>query len=118
MADSNKNFAISLVATAPSPATTGTSLVVTGAEGALFPTPPFNATIWPAGANPLSTNAEIVRVTARSTDTFTIVRQQEGTSARTVVIGDQIAANITSKMINDRTSIGQTITHARGHNLL
>jgi len=101
MADNHKNFSISLVATAPSPATSGTSLVVTTGQGSLFPTPPFNATIWPAASNPLSTNAEIVRVTAISTDTLTIVRAQEGSSARTVIVGDQIAATITAKTIED-----------------
>ena len=80
--DKHKNFPYSLVATAPSPATTGTSLVVTASEGALFPDTPFNAVIWPAGAQPLSSNAEIVRVTVISTDTLTITREQESTSAR------------------------------------
>lgn len=101
MADAHKNFATSLVATAPSPATSGTSLVVTAADGAKFPTPPFNAPVWPAGVQPTTANAEIVRVTAISTDTFTIVRQQEGTSARTIVVGDQIGANITAKTLTD-----------------
>lgn len=101
MADAHKNFATSLVATAPSPATSGTSLVVTGGDGAKFPNPPFNATIWPVGVQPTTANAEIVRVTAISTDTFTIVRQQESTSARTVIIGDQISANITARTLTD-----------------
>lgn len=101
MADAHKNFAYSTVATAPSPATSGTSLVVAAGEGALFPTPPFNATIWPIGANPLSTNAEIVRVTGIATDTLTITRTQESTSARTVIVGDQIAATITAKTLTD-----------------
>src|SRR5438045_867986 len=99
--DAHKNFAYSLVATAPSPASSGTSLVVTAGQGALFPTVPFNATIWPASTQPTSTNAEIVRVTAISTDTLTIARTQESTSARTVVIGDQIAASITAKTFTD-----------------
>ena len=101
MADAHTNFAYSAVATAPSPALSGTSLVVTAAQGALFPAVPFNATLWPAGVQPLSTNAEIVRVTARSTDTLTIVRAQESSSARTVVVGDQIAASITRKTLVD-----------------
>jgi hypothetical protein len=92
-----KNFAYSRIATAPSPATTGTSLVITGGDGLLFPaTFPFNAVIWPVDELPLSTNAEIVRVTNISTDTFTIERQKEGTSARTVIIGDRISATITA----------------------
>lgn len=99
--DAHKNFAYSLVATAPSPATSGTSLVVTAADGAKFPAASFNATVWPAGAQPSSTNAEIVRVTAISTDTFTITRTQESTSARTIVVGDQIAANLTVKTVTD-----------------
>lgn len=101
MPDSHANFAVSLVETAPSPATSGTSLVVTTGQGTLFPAVPFNATIWPVGSNPTSANAEIVRVTARTTDTLTITRAQEGTSARTVVVGDQIAATITAKTLTD-----------------
>jgi len=101
MADAHKNFAYSLIAAAPDPATTGVSLVVTAGQGALFPAVPFNVTIWQAGVQPISTNAEIVRVTAIATDTLTIVRQQEGTSARTIVVGDQIAATITAKSLND-----------------
>lgn len=98
--DAFTNFAISAVATAPSPATSGTSLVVTAGQGTRFPAAPFQATIWPAGATPDPSNAEIVRVTAVSTDTLTIVRAQEGSSARTVVVGDQIMASVTAGVLN------------------
>lgn len=92
-----KNFAYSRIATAPSPATSGTSLVITTGEGVLFPaTFPFNCVIYPVGEMPLLTNSEIVKVTGITGDTFTIVRQQEETSARTVVIGDRIAATISA----------------------
>jgi len=101
MPDAHKNFAYSTVATAPSPADTGTSLVVQTGNGTKFPTPPFNVTVWPVGAQPLTTNAEIVRVTAISADTFTITRTQEGTTARAILIGDQIAATITVKTLTD-----------------
>ena len=90
MADLHTNFAVSLVATAPTPAASGTSLVVTAGQGALFPTPPFNATVWPASGQPTSGNAEIVRVTAVSTDTFTIVRNQEGSQTRVILVGDAL----------------------------
>lgn len=99
--DIHKNLAISTVATAPSPATTGTSLVVAAGHGTRFPTVPFNATVWPANTTPDPANAEIVRVTAISTDTLTITREQESTSARTIVVGDQIAATITKKTLDD-----------------
>lgn len=62
--------------------------------------------MWPIGAKPTTANSEIVRVTGISTDTFTIVRAQESTSARTVVVGDQIAASITAKTITDIESLG------------
>jgi hypothetical protein len=102
MADAHKNFAYSTVATAPSPATSGTSLVVATGEGAAFPAVPFNATICPAGTQPTNANAEIIRVTASSTDTFgTIIRAQEGTNARTVIVGDQIFAAVTTKTLTD-----------------
>lgn len=70
-------------------------------DGVKFPAVPFNMTIWPAGAQPTTANAEIVRVTGISTDTFTITRAQESSSARTVVIGDQVAATITAKTLTD-----------------
>lgn len=101
MADLHKNFAYSTVATAPVTPTAGTSLIVAAGQGALFPTPPFNATVWPVSAQPTTSTAEIVRVTAISTDTLTITRAQEGTAARTIVAGDQISANITKKTFDD-----------------
>lgn len=91
--DAVANFAYSTVSVAPSPATTGTSLKVV--SGTVFPAVPVNAIIWPAGEIPLSTTAEIVRVTANAAGTFTIVRKEEGTTARTVLVGDQIMCALT-----------------------
>lgn len=99
--DAHKNLAYSTVATAPSPATSGTSLTVATGDGAKFPTPPFNATVWPANSQPTTGNAEIVRVSAIATDTLTIARTQEGTSARAIGVGDQVAATVTAKMVTD-----------------
>lgn len=99
--DAHKNLAVSTVATAPSPATSGTSLVVQSGQGTRFPAVPFNATIWPTGQLPEPSNSEIVRVTAVSTDTLTISRAQEGTTARSVIVGDLIAATITAKALTD-----------------
>jgi hypothetical protein len=90
-----KNFAISTVATAPSPATSGTSLVVASGEGANFPVAPFPVIIWPTGVRPTVTNAEIGMCIDRSSDTMTITRAQEGSPARTVVVGDQIMYGFT-----------------------
>lgn len=99
--DVHDNFAYALVATAPSPATSGTSLVVTTGFGVDFPTPPFNAVVWPTSSNPTNANAEVVRVTNISTDTLTIVRTQESSNARTIVVGDQIANTMTTKTFTD-----------------
>lgn len=99
--DAHKNFAYSTIATAPSPALSGTSLVVAAGQGALFPAVPFNVTIWPIGQQPLTTNAEIVRVTAIVTDTLTITRAQEGSAALSIIVGDQIAATITALTFTD-----------------
>lgn len=106
MADAHKNFAYSTVATAPG--RYGTSLVVASGEGGRFPTPPFNATVWPTGAQPTSANAEIVRVTAIDTDNFTIARIQEDTNRRNIVVGDQIAATITNLTLSDAEGTKQT----------
>lgn len=99
--DAHPNFAYSTVASAPSPATTGTSLDVASGDGALFAAFPFNATVWPADEIPTVDNVEIVRITGRSGDTLTIDREEEGTTARTIVVGDQIAVTITSKVVTD-----------------
>lgn len=102
--DAHTNFAYTTVATAPSPATSGTSLTVATGKGALFPAVPFNATVWPASVQPLSTNAEIVRVTNITGDVLTITRAQESTSAISIAVGYQIAATITAKVITDLES--------------
>ncbi len=103
--DPVKNFAISRVATAPSPADSGTTLVVETGDGVLFPDPSssgeYNVVIYPNGEQPTSTNAEIVRVTARTSDTMTIEREQESTSARTIVEGDVVMLGITAKVVED-----------------
>jgi hypothetical protein len=65
------------------------SLVLQGGQGALFPNPTagqfFYATIITD-----SNTREIVKVTARATDTLTIVRAQDGTSASAFTAGDRV----------------------------
>jgi len=105
MADAHKNFAYSTIKGTNQGDTTnpgtGTTLTVQAGTGAKFPPVPFNATVWPAGVQPLSSNAEIVRVTAINDDTFTIVRQQESSSSHSIIVDDQIAATITNKTLTD-----------------
>lgn len=95
-----KNFAFGSVATAPSPDTSGTSLILQTGEGAKFPvTYPYNVVIWPSTGNPTDSNAEIVKVTGKSSDTLTIVRAQEGTTARAVTAGDRVMLAVTAEML-------------------
>lgn len=93
-----KNFAYSTVLTAPSPSTSGTSLGSQTGDGAKFPPGSFDLTLWPANSLPLLSNAEIVRATV-TTDTFTIVRAQYGTTAKPVAVGYQMAQMITAAFI-------------------
>src|SRR5580765_3791762 len=104
--DAYTNFAVSAVAVIPSPAPSGETLMVTSGHGGRFPTPPFNASVWPSGALPDPVNAEIVRVTEIAGDLFSLLRAQEGTTARAIAIGDLIAATITAKTLGDLVTTG------------
>lgn len=100
--DAHKNLAYSAVASAPSPATSGTSLVLSAGGGSLFPVAPFNVVCWPSGgATASQSNAEVVRVTAISTDTLTIIRAQEGSAAQSIGVGWQVALTATAKALTD-----------------
>jgi hypothetical protein len=66
-----------------------TSLSVAAGTGTLFPTLTGADVFYATLANVAGT-VEIVQVTARSTDTFTIVRGQDGTSATTWSAGDKV----------------------------
>lgn len=82
--DSVKNFVKVLVSTGYDAA--ATSVVLSSGQGAKLPAAPFSMTWWNNTdyADPSDDpNVEIVRVTAVSTDTITIMRAQEGTSAST-----------------------------------
>jgi hypothetical protein len=90
------NFAVSTVATAPSPATSGTAITVQAGHGNRFYV--GKAFIAPAGATPDPTNAEVVSITGVSADTLTVTRGQESSTARTVVVGDLIYQGISAAM--------------------
>jgi hypothetical protein len=110
--DTPVNLAYSTVATAPSPATSGTSLVVAAGTGSRFAVGP--ATLAPASTTPTAANSEIVRITAISTDTLTITRAQESTTARTVTTSWVIYQGPTAKTITDiTTAVGLLETPAQ-----
>jgi hypothetical protein len=99
--DAHKNLAIGTIYIQPTPPASGVYLFVNPGDGARFPTPPFNATVWPANEPPTPVNAEILRVTGIDGDGFNIVRAQEGSTARAIAPGDLLAATITAKVITD-----------------
>lgn len=88
MADARKNFAKVTVSTGYNAA--ATSIALQAGDGAKLPQPStdgaFNVVWWESDTYPDPAddpNVEIVRVTARSTDTLTVTRAQESTSAST-----------------------------------
>jgi hypothetical protein len=95
---------------------TGLVMTVAAGEGVRFPAAPFNCTVWPsASGSPSYANAEIIRVTVKVGDIFTIVRAQEGTVAIAISAGDFIANTTTVKVFTDiENSVIQAISAAGG----
>lgn len=76
--------------------TSATSFAVAPGAGSLFPTLTTGQTFYATLAAVTTTAIEIVSVTARSTDTFTIVRAQGGTTATAFASGDKVELRITA----------------------
>ena len=77
---------------------TDTTIAVT--SGADFPAGNFHITIWPAGADPTSANAEIVYVGSNSANSFTsCVRGREGTSGTGFSDADNVALTATAQAL-------------------
>ena len=120
--DPVKNFAKVIVSTGYDDS--ATSIVLETDEGAKLPAPAtdgaFNV-VWynssdygDPGDDP---NVEIVRVTARSTDTLTITRAQEGTTAKTHNTAGKVYKMIlamTKKMIDDIPNLPKLWTAIAG----
>lgn len=86
-----KDYATSTVLTAPSPADSGTSLVVQSGHGARFPAAPFYVTVHPPSEFPTLDNAEKLLVSSKSTDTFTIARGEADTDPMDIEAGWRIS---------------------------
>lgn len=80
-----------------------TAITLTAGQGALFPAlsvgDHFYATIYNS-----SNQLEIVKATAKSTDTLTVVRGQQGTTARAYAAGDRIDLRVTAGALEDVTA--------------
>ena len=75
--------------------TTATTLSLTGGTGALFPNPASPDYFYVTVANSGGT-LEIMKCTSRATDTLTVVRAQEGTTATAYSIGDKVELRVTA----------------------
>lgn len=100
--DAHKDFAASTVAVPPAPPASGTTLTDAAGAGAaaLYPAVPCYVVICPVGVRPTRANAEIARLTnVDGAGVLTIVRAQLGTSARTILVGDQVVNAILAEDI-------------------
>lgn len=86
-----------------------TTMTVASGTGNLFPSPTggqfFSATLWAQGSTTGVPN-EIVYVTARTGDTMTVVRGQEGTTPQAWNVSDTFANYPTAFFYNGAASIG------------
>ena len=85
-----------------------TSLTVASATGGLFPSPTGTDYFYVTLENTAGTVREIVKVTARSTDTFTITRAQDGTSASAFSTGDKVELRLVRASLNDFSKLDET----------
>lgn len=82
-----------------------TSLTVASGDGAKFPSISGGNFFYATLINS-SNQYEIVKVTARATDVFTILRGQDGTTARSYTSGDRIELRPTAALFDDKLSLG------------
>lgn len=89
-----------------------TTLTVTTGEGTKFPSPGASEYFMLALYD--GANTEIVKVTARTTDSMTIVRAQEGTTARAFSAGAVVSHRLTAEALTafEDHVIGTSAVHA------
>jgi len=93
-----KNNAFSTLATSINDAVT--TLAVASGHGARFPTITGSQYFYVTLIDS-SNNLEIVKVTARSSDTFTVVRDQESSGNKAFSAGDRVELRLTAQGLND-----------------
>ena len=86
-----------------------TSLSVATGQGALFPTLGGGDYFYCTLANVAGT-VEIIKVTARTSDTFTIVRGQDGTTGASWTAGDKVELRLVAASLNDVPKLDEANT--------
>ena len=90
-----------------------TSLTVASSTGGLFPTLAGSQYFYCTLSNTAGTVLEIVKVTARSTDTFTIVRAQDNTTASAFSAGDKVELRLTAIDLQNFPQLDSTNTFSQ-----
>jgi hypothetical protein len=90
-----------------------TSLTVASTTGGLFPSPTGSQYFYCTLSNLSGSILEIVKVTARSSDTFTIVRGQDGTAAQSFSAGDKVELRLTAADLGNFPQLDSTNTFAQ-----
>jgi hypothetical protein len=91
-----------------------TSLTVAAATGGLFPSPTGSDYFYITLENAAGTVREIVKCTSRSTDTLTIVRGQDGTSASAFSTGDKVELRLVAAELNNIPQLDKANTFTVG----
>jgi len=101
-------FANNAISTLASPITSAdVTLYIASGQGSLFPTPVSGKAFYATIYNTSSTVFEIVLVTNRVNDTFTVIRAQEGTVAQTWITGSLFGMYPTAATMNNNVQVDQ-----------
>ena len=110
----NMSFANNAATTLASSITNvATSLTVQTGAGALFPTLTGSQYFYCTLENGSGTSREIIKVTARSTDTFTIVRGQDGTTGTAFSINDKVELRLVRANLQDFAILDESNTFSQ-----
>lgn len=88
--------------------TSSTTLILQTGNGALFPSP-TGGDYFPITVVKADGTLEIMKCTARSVDTLTVTRSQEGTTAKAFTIGDRVSLRMTAGSLVDFVSNKQPL---------
>lgn len=78
-----------------------TTMTVATGTGALFPTLTGSQYFYCTLTDAAGTQIEIVKVTARTSDTMTIVRGQDNTTAQSFIANDKVELRLVAANLND-----------------
>lgn len=97
--------------------TSSTTLILQTGNGALFPSPTAGD-YFPITVVKADGTLEIMKCTARSVDTLTVTRSQEGTTAKAFTIGDRVSLRMTAgslvDFIGNKQPLNATLTALAG----